>query len=191
MESLSRHLLESPVYVYAAGALAETLLLARWYLRRTRGRLAALAPVPVLVLGVALIDHFIQTDRERIAASLKAIAAALERHDVSAAAEYLDPACRAPASGERFLDREELIARARRAIATYGVRAVSVRDVQTEVSGAIGTTRLTSRVTFGGGTLTGQSLSIAWVLQWARRPAGWRIVRVEVTDPPFLRDMPV
>lgn len=65
---------------------------------------------------------------------------------------------------------------------------MSPRGVDTMVAGANATTRLETRITLGGG-LAGQVVHMGWRLQWARRAAGWRIVRVEVTRPTFARGL--
>ena len=186
MSGLRWHLFENPVYIYVGLGIVETALGAAWYSRRSRRAALALLPAPVLALAVALTAAWVQTDQEKIAAAMKATAAGLEQRDLSAAEVYVDRECLSPGRGERLIDKRELIQIARRAIDQYSVRGIHVYGVETEVAGANATTHLQTRITFGGG-FGGRGFRMGWRLQWARRAAGWRIVRVEVTDPEFVR----
>lgn len=189
MAGMSHHLFEDPLYIYILLGIAEIALAWTWYVRRTRQWLLALLPAPVLAAAVALTAHLVVTDAEKIASALEEIAAGVEQGDLAPAELYVDVDCRSPGRGGRIVDKAELLGRARREMDRWKISAARPGSVRTEVAGANATTTLGTRITFSGGQLGGQVFDIGWRLQWARRPAGWRIVRVEITRPEFLRNL--
>ena len=203
MDAIRRHLFESPLYVYITLSVAEAALAAMWHSRRQRKWAWALLPAPVLAGAVFLTAALVETDREKIAAALGAVGAAVERNDLPAAAQYIDANCRSPGPGEAFIDKAELMTIARQALDRWQVTDVRLRHIDTKVAGANATMQVDSRVAFRSGSYGDQSINIGWRLQWAKRrrspdsdasrigasPPGWRIVRIEITYPEFLRGL--
>jgi hypothetical protein len=176
MDSLKALLFENPLKLYLLLAVAEVVVAAFWYSRRTRRwGLGMLVPV-LLAVVVALTAHLVMTDREQIAAALKAIAASAEAGDLSAAAGYLDADCVGAGYRGSRLEREELILLGQQALRKYPVQTVRLSNVETKIAGANATTTLNTHVTFR----SGERYRLDWKVQWAKRPAGWRIVAVEL-----------
>jgi hypothetical protein len=176
MEWLRRALFESPLKLYLLLAVAEMAIAACWYSRRSRRWALALLGPPVLGGIVALTAHLVVTDRERIVAALKDIAASAEAGDLTAAAGDLDPTCVGVDRSGDAIPAPALIALGQRALRTYPVQRVRLRNMVTDIAGANATTRLSTEVTFR----TGERFRLNWKVQWAKRPAGWRITAVDL-----------
>ena len=184
MEWLKGLLFEDPLKLYLVLGVVEVALVAFWYSRRTAGwALSLLGPVAVGG-AVAVTAALVVTDRERITSALEAIAAAAEARDLLSAAGHLDPGCEGVRPGGRPLTREELIVVGQAALARHPIARIRAGDVDTQIAGANATTTLRTRVTF----TTGEQFTLRWKVQWARRPAGWRIVAVELLAPRMLSD---
>ena len=179
MESVRHVLFEDPLPVYLALAVAEAVVAAFWRGRRTRRWALALLAAPLLAGAVALTAWAVETDREQIHAALHEIAAGVRVGDFAPAERRLDPDCRMPAGGRVVVGADKLIALGRAARTRHGVADVAIAGVNLTLDGESARTRLITTVTLR----TGERLLLRWALAWAKRPAGWRIVRVELTGP--------
>jgi len=188
MDTVRRYVFESPLNVIIALAIVEVAVVWAWRSRRTRRRAWALLPAPALALALGLTAALVRTDREQIASALKAIAAATESGDIDSAAIYVDPDCRSPGPGRTLISKAVLLEIGRRALDRWQVSDVRVSGVKTNLAGPNATTELRTRVRFRSQGVQ-QWIFIGWRVQWAKRPAGWRVMRVEVTYPEFMQNL--
>lgn len=185
---LSSLFLENPLPVYVVLALVEAVLLGLWRWGAMRWARTALVVPVALAAAVALVAHFVKTDREQIAEVLDEIASGAQAGSLEPARAYLDPALKVPAPGMvglvvRF-NREQFLERARTALATYPIRSAEVTHVQTSIAGANATSIVETHATIEFAEYRGTApFNATWKLQWAKRPEGWRIVRLEVLSP--------
>ncbi len=189
MDAIRSHLFENPLYLYITLAVVELAAAGVWYSRRDRKSALALLPAPVLAVAIGLTAWLVRTDREEIAAVIQAVGAAVERRDLAAVGEHVDANCRSPGSGRTVIGKDELMAIARAALARWTVTEIRLRNIETELAGANATTLIDSRVFARSDRFGQQVRDIGWQLQWARRPAGWKITRLAVTYPEFLKNL--
>ena len=176
-------LLENPIYVILVLAVVEAALVAAWVIRRERPLLYALAAPPALALAAGLLAALVQTDREQIHQAMQDIAAGLEANSLERAENYLDANFAAPLPGGMSLARQQILAIGRTALDTHRLTSIKLDKVQTQTAGANGTTSVVTRVESAEGVIY-----ITWRIQWAKREAGWRIIRLELVKPDFLRE---
>jgi len=74
---MSETFFENPLYVYIALGLVEVVLLGIWFERRAPGAARAMIVPPVLAGVVALMAHWVVTDREQIQTASQDIAEAI------------------------------------------------------------------------------------------------------------------
>jgi hypothetical protein len=174
-------LLENPLKLYLVLALIEIILGACWYARRARAMLYAMIAPAVLGVTIGLVAHFVVTDREKIAAAMDEIGNGVCHGCLVPASHYIDANYRVPLPLGGSLDRDQLLAMAQTAIQEHRITDISFHDIDTKVAGANATTLVGTRLTLNEGMF-----DVSWRLQWAKRPDGWRIVRVEITRPEHL-----
>ena len=173
-------LFERPATIYIVLGAVEVLVLAVWAWRRTsRCRWAALA-APVLAVVVGLIAHYVQTDREKIAAILDGAIANIEAGKVDAAAECLDSEFAGPRLGGRPMPKGLYVEMARRTLRRRPVERIVLRRRETEVSGDSAVTELEATII----GKSGEGLKKAiWELTWIRRREGWRVTAIKTVFP--------
>jgi hypothetical protein len=177
-------LFENPLYVMLLLAVVEAALVAAWVVRRERPLLLyVLAGPPALALAAGLLAALVQTDREKIHQAMREIGAGLEANSLEPAEDYLDANFAAPLAGGTSLTRQQILAAGRTALDTHRLTSIKLDKVQTQTAGANGTTSVVTRVETAEGVIY-----ITWRIQWARREAGWRIIRLELVKPDFLRE---
>ena len=177
-------LFEQPVWLYVALVVAEGVVGFGWLLSRSR-RWARAAIVPAAVaLVVVLLGVLVQTDREKIAAALKDIAAKAQAGDFAGAGGYLDATCQCPVPGGGSVGRKELIDRGQWAIRTFSVQMVRAQQIRTTIDGDSADTRLAVWTTSDAGFR-----AMTWQVKWARRGDGWRIVEVRLIKPEDIREL--
>jgi len=177
-------LFEQPVWLYVAVVVAEAVIGFGWLLSRSR-RWARAAIVPAAVaLVVVLLGVLVQTDREKIAAALKDIAAKAQAGDFAGAGRHLDATCRYPLAGGGSVGRKELIDRGQWAVRTFNVRMVRAQQIRTTVYGDSADTELAVWTTSDAGFR-----AMTWQVTWARRDDRWRIVEVKLIKPDDIREV--
>jgi hypothetical protein len=184
-EWIQSWLFENPLPVYLLMGAATLVAGLMYRARRTRPWLTLLVACPLVAAAVGLTAHLVKTDRERIAEAMQALAAGVLAHDRRPVELYIDPACHTPtAGGDAVLDKPRLLALAEQAWQAQ-VDKIGVGSVETIVAGDNATTVVSTEV----GSRRGDAITLKWRLQWARRPAGWRIVQVELLGPMKLADL--
>jgi len=173
METLSRTFFEDPLYAYVALAVAELVLAATWYVRRTRGSLAAMLAPPLLAAATFAVERLVVTDRERILAAAGEIARDIERGSLASAEECLDDGF-----GGYWPTRAIALAAGRAAIAQYRFDRVRVVNPKVEVSGTRAAMHAMTIVSISAGEAAGNRVCLVWDILWIKRPAGWRIFRM-------------
>lgn len=178
MESLKVTFFEDPVRAYVVLAVAEAMLLLAWRATRTRRSLLYLLIPPVLAGGVLALAALVVTDRERIEAASRAIAAAVEAGDVGAVARHVDEQY-----GGYCGSREALLEMARRTHAAMGLRKVRIVASRIDVEGAEARMTVRTAVAYDGGAFGAGGMGITWRVRWARRADGWKVVHA--AEPSF------
>ncbi len=175
--------LENPLKLYLLLGLIEVILAACWYARRNPRLLYALIAPPVLAVTIGIVAHCVVTDREQIAQAMGEIGEGVCHNCLAPASRYLDPSYNVPLPLPigGTLNRDQLLGLANVAIQNHHVSDISFGQVETKIAGHNATTLLETRVSINEG-----SFYISWKLQWAKRPDGWRIVRLEITKPEYL-----
>jgi len=187
MESLKTALFEAPLYIYLSLVVAEFVLAAIWYERRSR-RLAAWLAAPILLAGMVFgLEALVVTDREQITASLREIAEEVQAGDGSdlrldTAQCCLDANVRVDlGSGHGGMDltKSQALEAGRRVIREYGVTHVGFVNLHVDVEDSQAAAHFTTIVTFRSREFGETRTSLIWDVHWTRRDAGWRITRVE------------
>jgi hypothetical protein len=181
MEPLKTLFFENPFYVYVTLGVAELVLTAIWWERRTpRWRQVLLIP-PVLAGLVLLVERLVVTDREQLLADVREIARGLEMHQSETLDRYLDDDFRGYLGG-REIDRKAAIETADQAVKGMGVSSVSLRDVEVQVNGATARMRGEAWLTFQAPNIGVGRGRLEWEVVWRKRGGQWRIaelVRIE------------
>ena len=179
-------LFERPATIYIILGAVEVVVLAVWAWRRTpRCRWAALA-APVLAVVVGLIAHYVQSDREKIAAIIGGAIAHVEAGDVDAAAECLDSEFSAPGLRGMRIPKALYVELARRTLRRRPVEAIHRQRLETEVTGDSAVTELDTRII----GKSGEGIPKAtWELTWIRRGDGWRVTALTAIYPPSLVEL--
>ncbi len=166
-------LFDDPRGLYVARAAAELVLGIRWVRLRTRNSAIALAVPAVLALAVMAADMLVVTDRERIQAGMKDIAAKLEHRDLPGVGQHL-----ADDFGGHYVSRDGALLAAQTALKKHNVHnirashgKVEMLDVQAKV---VVQTTFDFDSEFGKGSYT-----LKWQLLWAKRDGQWRIINVQ------------
>lgn len=177
-------LFEHPLWLYVVCGVAEAVIGFGWLLSRSRRwKRAAIVPAGIALL-VAVLGIVVQTDREKISAALKDIAARVETGDFAGVGRHLDPACRCPTGGGGSLSKQELLDRGKSVATRFSVWMVHARRIRTVFDGDAAATELDVLTTSDAGLRL-----MSWRVRWARRGDGWRIVEVELLSPKELRDL--
>ncbi len=184
METLKRLIFETPLAIYIILVVAEAAVAAIWHGRRTRKLALALLVAPVLGLAVGLTSYLVETDLEQINSAMSDIARSVESGDLDAAVEHLDEPCLAPLSGGGKISKDEIILAGRTALRRRPVERLQTVGPVTTITGDKAITEVKVRIVLE----SNECVDTAWRLEWARREAGWRIVRVEIVSPPELAD---
>jgi len=187
MDKITTALFEDPLYVYISLAIAELVVAAIWYERRTRRTAASLAAPLVLAGAVFALETLVVTDREEIIAALQLIAREAETDEgqampMDAARRYLDEQVRvdlADGYGGRNLTRQQAIGAGRSVARELAIRRVKLLKLTVEVDNGRAKAHFTTIITFVASELGQSRTSLIWDVHWLRRDAGWRIIRVE------------
>ncbi len=173
MERLARLFFENPLYVYVALAFVELVLAVIWHERRTRKLAEMLIIPPLLAVLVFVVSWRVVTDRERIISAAEEIALDVQAGKLDAARRYL-----AEEYNGFGHDRDGALAAAARAQGTYGIEKVRLTKMNVEMDDHAATMEVTTIVTIA----SAGPVSILWKVDWAKKPAGWRIVHVQTPD---------
>ena len=88
-DTLRRHFLENPVWVCAALAIAELILIMLWR-RLIIKRWPVLVICPLLIVVVLGVSIFVQTEREKLEELTEQVVALAEQNDVPAISNFVD-----------------------------------------------------------------------------------------------------
>jgi len=190
MDTLIRVLFEDPWPLYVALGVAEGVVGVLWYRRRMPRLGSALLAGPVLAGLAALTAHAVVTDREQIADTLARIALHVEAGDMTSVGRYLDADCRGRPDGKDPLTKAQILDAGRRTLKKFPVTGVQLTRIVTTVDRAAGSavSDLYTTIFFRNPMIAGRSANVDWRLEWAERPAGWRITAVSIVAPAMLTD---
>lgn len=169
-------LFEDPLWLYVALAAAEMIVLALFLRRRTRALAIALAVPAALAAAVFAADMLVVTDRERIEAALKDMAAKLEHRDLQGVSAYL-----ADDFGGDYADKHVAVSAAEAALKTYRIDGIRTRNVRIEMLGEQAKVHLQTAIHFNSDAGPA-SYTLGWTLFWAKRNGEWRIFSVNVPE---------
>ena len=177
-------LFEHPLWLYVVCVVAEAVIGFGWVLSRRRvWARAAIVPAAAVLL-VAGLSIAIETDREKISAALKDIAAKAQANDFAGIGAHLDTSCRLPTGGGGPLGKGELLDRCQSVVTAYSVRMVHARGIRTTFDGDAAETELDVFIVSDAGLQI-----LKWRVKWARRGDAWRIIEVELLSPEELRHL--
>ncbi|MFB3892474.1 MAG: hypothetical protein ACE15C_10685 [Phycisphaerae bacterium] len=184
MESLRETFFEDPTYVYIALAVAEIVLAAVWHERRTRRWALALLVPPALAVIVFGVERLVVTDRERITAVTRQIAADVEKNDIDAVAQYLNDRITAPwvarTIGIPAAPARDVVMDAGKAmLRDHPVKSVTFVSLKVEVTGRRATMLAVTRIEFAAGEYKGMSGPVTWKLHWIKPKADWIIDEID------------
>ena len=175
-------LFENPLPLYVILAVAELVIVGLWYRARTR-RLAVALLVPLLLAGaVTALDLLVQTDREKIQAICRTIAADVEQGNLRGAEPYL-----ADDFAGYYGSPRGAIDAGQKAWKSFGIRKVDLSNVQVAVTDEIAKVSLRTFVTFNMPGFGEGRQSIDWTVHWALRNGQWKIYNVE--EPKIVRGL--
>ncbi len=180
MESVTHLLLENPTKLYVALGLAEVVVLCVWFWRHSRPWGWAGLALPAAAVGVGLLAHFVQTDREQIDAAVGQAIAHLEAGRIDAATECLDERIALSGSADRTVRKYLFVPLVKLALSADPIAKILATTPATEVDADTAVTRLSATIICESGAGVKGS---AWRLDWARRQGGWRITRIEIIEP--------
>ena len=147
---------------------------------RTR-RLAWALAIPVVVgLVVGLTAAVVETDRERMIASLERLAADLEAGNVDVLAETLDEKIVVDLGeyGGRSLDKALAIKAAEKALDEYQVTRIRLTNETVEM-GPRPVMEVTTVVVSDIPGIGGRPMPLRWRIHWIQRDGEWRILEIE------------
>ncbi|MCC6494511.1 MAG: hypothetical protein IT424_15990 [Pirellulales bacterium] len=84
-------LVENPLGILVAGAIAAVMALVFFLARRTGGALAALAGVLLATAALTAVERLVVTEREQVASRLAELFAAIEANDLQRTLDCVDP----------------------------------------------------------------------------------------------------
>jgi hypothetical protein len=115
-------LLESPLPVIVMGIVVEAILGVVYVNNRRRGLIVAMAGVLLVVAAGVVVERWVMTDREKVAATLDGAAAALESNDLDRVLQFIDP------------EAEKTIGIARANMLLVTIHAAKVNNLQIEIN---------------------------------------------------------
>lgn len=163
---------EDPLMVYIVLGVAAVVLAGLWLTRR-EGRYLTFLLVPVVLAGgTALLDYFVETDREALERAAREIAADFQVGSIDVALGYV------AASYTGFGgDRDDLIAMARSQLNRLDIRKVNLTNFEIHPAGKRAEMKVTSTLHVEGDQ-PGMYPPLRWHVQWEKCPEVWRIVHV-------------
>jgi hypothetical protein len=157
--------------IVEAAAMAVALAAARRS-EGARGRYV-LAGAMLACIGLLVLQHAVQTDRERIQATIEQIAAALDEGDVAAVGEHLDRDFR-----DRGLGRQEWLADLRLRLQRWHIDEASVGGFTVRIEGDRATAVFQGSCDWKHGNESQNGVMSTWKLGMVRREDGWKLDRV-------------
>jgi len=173
---MSETFFESPLYVYIALGLAELVLAAIWYERRNRHWALAMVVPPVLVVAVALVAHWVVTDREKIILAAGDIARAAEAGRLERIPPHLDEAFSSAAAG-MDLRKSGVVDALEARIRRWRISAIRFNKMRVEIDDGRARMHVTTVISYGRNG-DGRAFLI-WDVLWAKRGDTWRILEVQ------------
>lgn len=175
MDTITTALFEDPIWIYVVLGVIEAALVARWWGQPERRATIGLLVPLVLAGAVFFISRAVVTDRERVRAATWAIIQDIQDGNTDVLAEYLDDEYRG-FSGTK----PQAVEACRLAIGRYGLRAVTVRQMEVQLVGRTAQMRVTTLIVPSKRQAGGRPVRLKWDVRWANRPQGWRIVQATV-----------
>ena len=171
VNTITTALFEDPIWIYIALAAMLAALVALWRVRPGRRAAIGLLVPPVLAAAVFIVSAAVVTDRERITAAARAIAADVRAGKTDVLAEYLDEAYRGFCG-----TKPQAVKVCEAAIACYGVRVLTLRRLEVQPDGLSAEMQATTLIVVARSHAAGRRVQLNWNVRWAKRPQGWRIV---------------
>ena len=186
MDTIKSVLFDNPVCLYIALAIATVVLAGIWLRRRGRRHLVYLLIPAGLAVVVFALDALVVTDREYITGALREIAREVETFDqqpaLEAAGRYLDDSVIVDFgrdAGGMNLTKEQALRTAQVVLDRSPITNVRFMNLDLEIREETANTGFTTFIAFVTEEMGPQNASLKWMLHWARRDVGWRIVRVD------------
>ena len=175
VDTITTALFEDPVWIYIALAAALAALVALWRVRPGRRTAIALLAPLVLAAAVISVSTAVVTDRERLTAAARAIAADVHAGKTDVLAEYLDEAYRGFCG-----TKQQAVITCQAAISRYGLRVLTLRRLEVQPEGLSAEMQATTLIVAARSHAAGRPVQLNWNVRWAKRPQGWRIVEAAI-----------
>ena len=174
MNALKAALFENPLWILAALAIAEIVLVAVWRERRTRKFAWALVGPPILAGMVAMLAWVVVTDREQILAISRTIAREVAADNADVVETYLDENFIGIYRSVR-LDRAAAAAACRREVRRYRISDIRLANPDIEVRGESAEMHVTATMSFSDAQAGARRIPVHFRIEWINGPDGWRI----------------
>lgn len=189
MELIQTALFESPGGVYLALAVGILVMGGIWYERRSHAMVTGIVAAVVLAGLVFVVETMVVTDREKIIASLHAMAAEVQGpgqggQNLRAVRLAMDDAVIVDLPeqfGKMNMNKAQALAAGQAFLAGRGLRRVKITKLAITVDGRRATSEFTMIVRYNSGDLGIRPVAAIWKVYWIKRDVGWRIIRV--TEP--------
>lgn len=175
VDTITTALFEDPIWLYVALGVIEAALVALWRGRPGRRVTIGLLVPLVLAGAVFFVSRAVVTDRERITAAARAIIQDIRRGNTDVLAEYLDDEYRGFCG-----TKPRAVETCRLAIGRYGLRAVTVKQMEVQLVGLTAQMQMTTLIVPSKRHAGSRLVRLKWYVRWANRPQGWRIVEATV-----------
>ena len=178
MEMLRRILLENPLPTYGLLVVVELAVLALWAATRRKLWVSLAVVVAFVAVTVAVVARVVVTDREQIAAAIAAAEAHVEAGNADMAVACLDDEFKLVQAPTVLPGSSLHVEFVRKWLIRNPVKEVYIRKLAIEVDVE------TAETTFKSITIleSGEGGKGTWRLRWVKRPSGWRVVALEVTQ---------
>ena len=182
MDTIKYVLLERPWPVYLAGSVVVIVLLGLWVKYRRHKLLWRALVVAAVAGAIGLLAHFVDTDGEKIAMSLERMARDVEAGRIAAIKETLDEDCRGLKMSGITITKAQLLLFGKMALGVNKITSVNFVTIETDTDGDKATSEVATNIFTDHPDQLGRPAGVVWRLQWIKRPAGWRILQVEIID---------
>lgn len=166
MENIKETLFGDPSTLYIVLAALELAFIVVWFYRRTPWTQRLLL-APVLLGGLVLgLDALVETDHEKIMATVKQMAADFEAGRMEDIGQYIDESY----NGFGGQSKAEVVERLNAEQGNRQIESIKVTSLDLQVNGRMAEMQVTTLIGLQGG-----QFPLRWRLTWIERDGTWRL----------------
>ncbi len=173
VHSLETILFESPVLLAIFVAIAVAVALAVHRRRQTSGSQRGLWITLAVCVVLFVVQALVQTDRERIQATLAAIATAIDNGDIAGVGAHLDAGFQ-----DHGLNKDEWLAELRQRLQRWQIDEAKIGSCTVETNGDTAVASFRATCDWRSGEQSQSSVLSSWKLQLVRNGDEWKLCRV-------------